>query len=326
MTITNKHNIPLSLAVFLLHDEYPEHEGENTISVSTLIKPLKQIILEHRVPSKGFSGDISKLIASRIGTAIHNGIEAAWKSEKLPIYLKQLGIADEVINTVSVNPETIYPDMLPIFTEYRTSKKVGKWTITGEFDFCGDYAIRDFKTTGTFTVTGNNNKDEDYQKQLSLYAWLNPDKIEALVGHIDFIFMDWSGLEAYKSKAYPQCRMSTKEIPLMDYATTEQFVKDKLKQIERYWDSPEEDIPACTDSELWAKPPSYKYFKNPEKLSRATRSYKTYGEAMAHLVRDGNVGIIKEVKSQVKACNYCPALSVCRQAHGYINSGVLKII
>ena len=44
----NNSNVPLSLAVFLATDNY-DHESD-TISATTLIKPLRQIILAARVP------------------------------------------------------------------------------------------------------------------------------------------------------------------------------------------------------------------------------------------------------------------------------------
>ena len=76
---SNDKNLPLSLAVMLAHDEYPEHR-EWVISVTTLLKPIKQIILGMRVAKNNVHSvkDISGRIASSYGTAIHNALEASW--------------------------------------------------------------------------------------------------------------------------------------------------------------------------------------------------------------------------------------------------------
>lgn len=50
MQYTNTTNIPLPLAVFLATDDYDYQP--DTISVTTLLKPIKQIILGRRLEKK----------------------------------------------------------------------------------------------------------------------------------------------------------------------------------------------------------------------------------------------------------------------------------
>lgn len=78
---TNQEGIPLALAVFLAQDSY-DHE-EDVISATTLLKPIRQTILAKRVPQEERLVDIAGLASSRIGTAIHDAIERAWKHENL---------------------------------------------------------------------------------------------------------------------------------------------------------------------------------------------------------------------------------------------------
>ena len=84
MAFTNRHNIDLTMAVFLAHSDYDGVNEDASISVTTLLRPLKEIILSNRFPQTDPTSDISLNIASSIGSAIHAGIERAWKDKTSP--------------------------------------------------------------------------------------------------------------------------------------------------------------------------------------------------------------------------------------------------
>ena len=86
--LTNDKNIPLAIAVWLATDDYSKREG--SISVTTLMKPVRQIVLSARAAQVGRDMDVSVFTASRMGTAIHDSIEKAWLNPKLPNVLKAL--------------------------------------------------------------------------------------------------------------------------------------------------------------------------------------------------------------------------------------------
>ena len=142
---------------------------------------------------------------------------------------------------------------------------------------------------------------------------------------IEFIFTDWSKAKALQQKDYPQDRVMTKTYPLMSLEATEQWLTTKLKEIHTYLSAEQETLPECTDEELWATPTVYKYYKNPNKLDRSTKNFDTLDAANARLASEGNVGIVNEVKGQVKACIYCNALNVCNQARQLIMQGRLLV-
>ncbi len=325
---TNDKNLPLSLSVMLAHDEYPVHR-EGVISVTSLLKPIKQLVLGMRMSKESVGGtqDISSRIASSYGTAVHNSLEAAWCSDRLPETLQSLGYPQSVINKVRVNPDDedlLDPSIIPIYTEYRTEKEFNGWIISGEFDFVSDGRVRDLKTTGTYTYTAKTN-DDKYILQGSMYRWLNPERITDDVMAIDYAFTDWSGLQASIQKdKYPQTRMMEQLFVLMSLEETEEYVSNKLRQVDELRHAEEHMIPPCTDEDLWIQPSKFKYFKKPD-AKRATRVYDTHAEALAHYTKDGAIGIVMEHKGEVKACRYCDALPICAQAQRYINSGELKL-
>lgn len=323
MKYTNQTNIPIALAVWLARDEYDYSENENEISVTTLLKPVRQIILSKRLPVTEQFIDIGDIFKSRMGTALHNAIEQSWLTHLKPS-MKALGYPDKVIDRIVINPEKIEEGQIPVYLEQRKKKQIGKWTISGKFDFVGEGRVQDFKSTGTFTYTNQTNA-EKYSWQGSMYRYLCPEIITENEMQIHYLFTDWSKLRAIREAGYPQTNPLTQSYTLKSIQETEAYIKGKLTELEKYWDAPEEDIPNCSDEDLWRDPPVWKYYKNPNNLNRSTKNFETRQEAIVRFVEDGSVGLVKEVKGKVTACKYCPAATICSQKNQYILSGELTM-
>lgn len=76
----NHSGVPLSLAVFLASDYYDYNDDPNTISVTTLLKPTRQIVLAKRLPPDNAPLDLVAQMSNRLGAAMHDGIERAWQT------------------------------------------------------------------------------------------------------------------------------------------------------------------------------------------------------------------------------------------------------
>jgi len=322
---SNVSSVPLSMAVFLATDHYDHIDEENYISATSLIKPLRQLILSSRVPRETAPPDLGAMIASRMGQALHDGIERAW-IHNYQTALKALGHPQKVIDLIKVNPDrgSLKEGDIPVYLEQRAFKTVGKYRIGGKFDFVGEGRLEDFKSTSVYTAI-HNTKDEDYCLQGSIYRWLNPDIVTKDSMAIQFIFTDWSGAKARQDPSYPQKRTVERVIGLKSIAETDAYVRRKLTLIEQYWDAPEAKIPECSDSDLWRSEPVFKYYKNPDKRSRSTKNFDTKQEANLRLAEDGHKGIVIERPGQVTACKYCSGFSVCTQKDRLIASGDLEI-
>ncbi len=321
----NVSEVPLALAVFLATDSYDHNDDPFTVSATTLLKPLRQIILPNRIPAGEGLVNLADMMNSRMGTAIHDGIEKAWMNNYRGA-MRDIGLPDRVISRVVINPDEqdleMNPDWIPIYLEQRLKRQLGKWTITGKFDFIGEGKVQDFKSTSTFTYKKQTGADK-YTQQGSIYRWLDPKKIHQDRMDIHYIFTDWKGAMAKSDPSYPPKRFHTQSFELLSLNETEAFIRKKLALIEQYWDAPEEEIPQCSDEELWRSEPQFKYYKNPEKTARSTKNFDTMQDAMLRLSEDGNVGIVKEVPGQVTACRYCPAFAACTQKDQLVAAGDL---
>jgi hypothetical protein len=321
MAYTNLTNFPLSVAAWLVTDNYDYNADPNYLSATTLIRPLKSIILMRRVQMQQDT-DISDLIASKLGTAVHDGIETSWTTNYKRA-LEKLGYPKKVQEAVLINPDGPIPDgAVPIYIERRSAKKVGNFTIGGKFDFVMEGKLEDFKTTSTYSWITQSNKDS-YILQGSIYRWLNQDIIASDRMSINYIFTDWTATKALQDKSYPQNRIIQQDYPLLSIAETERYIKNRLSAIEQYADADQKKIPDCTQKELWQKDPVFKYFKNPAKMQRSTKNYTTRADAEMRKSQEG-VGVVIEVPGEVKRCIYCSARPLCTQAEDLELKGLLK--
>lgn len=329
MRYSHTSEVPLALAVFLASDNYDYNNDPNTISATTLIKPLRQTILTARVPESMSATPLPDMVKNRIGAAIHDAIERAWKENYLAA-MKALGYPNRVIDRVKVNPTHDYlaanPDTIPVYLEQRLSRQLGKWTITGKFDFIGEGRVQDFKSTSVWTYLNqvNNNK---YALQGSIYRWLDPKKITQDEMDIHFIFTDWQGSKVKSDPNYPGRAFKRQVFPLTPITDTTRFLLDKTTKLERYWNADEADIPLCGDEDLWRSDPVFKYYKNPDNATKAngrsTKNFDSRYDANLRMVEDGSVGIVVEKPGEVMACKYCPAFPICGQKDQLIASGEL---
>lgn len=322
---TNQFNIPLPLAVFLATDDY-DYEP-NVISATSLLKPVRQLVLSKRVNPSEALVDISGLVSARMGTAIHTAIERAWLNPKAAI--KALGYPDKIAHNILINPDKtsldLNPDAIPVYMEQRAYKQVGKYKVSGKFDFVAEGRVQDFKSTSVYSYLNQTNKSK-YALQGSIYRWLNQDIINKDDMCINYIFTDWSAADAKQKPDYPQARVHVQRIPLISIEDTQQYVEAKLKQYEMYKDAPGEEIPFCSDEDLWRKETVWKYYKDPSKTDgRSTKNFDNSADAYTRLTQDGGIGVVIEVKGDVIACKYCPAFTVCTQKDIYLASGELKI-
>lgn len=335
--ITNKTGISLALAVWAVNDDYDYQSEENYISVTTLMKPLRQIVLPRRVKAEEREEvDVIDLISRALGNSIHDSVEKAWVVNYKK-NLKKLGTPEHVIARVLVNPtdadlaqwkrEAIVGDPILVYVEQRAMKKVKTarkvWTVGGKFDMVTDGIVNDTKTTTAYTWLYGG-KDGDYSQQGSLYRWLNPDKITEDFVRINFLFTDWQKSSAKTNPNYPQARVEFKDIPLIDITETEKWVVDKLEQIERFMTVPEDQIPKCSDADLWLSDPVFKYYLKPETAmagGRATKNCESMAEAREYMAGKGGKGTIITVKGEPKRCLWCDAFAVCTQKNEYFPEG-----
>ena len=308
---TNKHNIELPLALFLAHSDYDLISKKNQISATSILKPIKEIVLSICHPEIQKSVDLSDMAPSVMGSAMHMWLEKAVQS---PETRAKAFAALDILSG---------EDSVVMSCEQRAEREIDGYTISGKYDLVVNGEVWDLKTMSVWGWILGSNK-EKFIKQLSIYRWLNPDTITSDIGHIIYWFTDWSAKDARQKRDYPQQRCFTEEIALWSFEQVEAYLSEKLNSISVCANgTSQEEIPQCSSEELWQVPPKFAYYKKPGN-KRATKLYNTFPEASARQIKEG-CGEIQERPAQVKACIYCSALPVCNQAVQLQATGLLVL-
>jgi len=320
---TNKANVSLPLAVWLMHDDYDYDDRPNVISATSLLKPIRALVLKYQYNDINKEVDITDLVSARMGSAIHAIAEEAWLERgNISKALKAMGTSN-LDKIFIINPDKPVKDSeVAVYVEQRHETTVGDYIISGKYDLVLDGTLSDYKSTSVWTYIYDSNAMK-YTQQGSIYKWLAPDRITDNKVSIQFIFTDWSAANAARDSKYPQSRVLTRDYPLWSTDRTENYIKDKLQDVTSLLDKPQEQLPQCTSEELWESATKYKYFKNPD-AQRATKNFDTLDEANIRLATEG-VGTIKTVPGEAKACRYCEVVEVCDQAQSLINQGRLVL-
>lgn len=330
--MSNTAGIDLSAALWLAHDDYDYVDKPNYISVTTLIKPIRQIILGMRVakiaeesPETTVPIDIIDRFKSRLGQTLHTGVEMSWK-EHFRTSMAKLGYPKRVIDMVRINPEQEEPDTLPVYTEQRVEREVRigptVYVVGGKIDLIIEGRLRDIKSTTVFKYTSQKGVGQ-WLLQGSLYRWLNPGKVHHDEFLVQYLLVDWVRSFASHDPKYPPHAAPTRTLRLMGLQETDKWVVDKLRLLETLKDAPEVDLPECSEEDLWRTEPVYKYYADASKAAaggRSTKNFDTEQEAHAYFAEKGK-GVIVPKPGLVKACNYCPCAPICGQYQRLLAAG-----
>lgn len=308
-------NMSESLGVWLATDNYSGGGDDRTISATDFLKSVRQYVLARRVDSAQAIPNLNSLTASRIGVAIHDAIERAWTG---PGLVKALGALGLPAHRYIVNPTGPVPDgMLAVYVEQRVEKVLDGWTITGQYDIVIVGQLYDVKSTKSYVIQKRLN-DIKWAMQGSIYRWLNPEVITDDSVVIECVVLDWTAAGAASSPEYPQQQWVSIRLTLKSIQETESFLRTKLAQITKHLDTPEPELPECTDEELWREGPSYAYFANPDAVGRSSKNFDSLHDANMHLADKGK-GRIDTRPGKAKACAYCSAAVLCTQRLRYLN-------
>lgn len=325
--LSNTADIGLAMAVWLAHDEYDsgasEHPDENLISATSLIKPVRQLILGNRVPPSERQVDVTDLIASRFGHAIHDSVEHAWKAGYKKA-LAKLGYPRKMIEMVRINPEPheLFDGCIPVYLEQRYYRDIivdgHTIKVSGKFDQIINGEVNDTKTTSVYTwLLGS--KTEDYSIQGSIYRWISPDKVTSDIMRVGHVFTDWQRSQARINPKYPRHKVVETKVELMSLDETERWIRSRIREIAANQDLDEPFIIRCSEKDLWMSEPEFKFYSDPAKAAeggRSTKNFPNYPAAAAYRNKMGK-GVVVTVPSQPKACAYCAGFDQCTQKDEY---------
>ena len=285
MEITNKQNLPAPLVALLSRNYYSK--GSSQYSVTELMSPPKIRRLREQYDAV-MDIDVTKMIASQLGTFMHGKLEAK-----------------EVEG---------YTNEERIFTEIDGVVISGAIDLQQHVD--GGVVIIDYKFVKAWSV--KQGKD-DWMTQLNIYKWLveTVKKVPVKGLKICAIIKDYSAHDT--SEGYPEAEAVMIDIPMWDAIKTETYVRERLemhRNAKVAFDFGEELQP-CTDEERWMSETTYATKREGRKT--AIRVFKTLAEATE--LAEKEKGYVETRKGEPKRCtgDFCGVSKWCKQYQGEIN-------
>ena len=322
MKVKNDLNIDWVIAGWLASNTYTGSNDGNYLSASGLVRSVRQTVLSKLMSRTNSEDpvDISTMLSSSIGTALHRDIQAVWEDENvIKEGLKALGF--NKLDKIKVNSENPNEDDINLWFEKRVTKEINGWNITGQFDLVVNDTIHDFKSTSVYTYI-NKSKVKDYSIQLSVYRWLNPELITNDVhGVIHYIFTNWNKNFLHSIDGYPEHPFVSINVPLMSLQETEEMILKRIRDIEYYSENLSE-LPRCEDHTLMIDKPIWQYFAS-ETSTKAAKNFENKLEALKYMQTKGKGKVLLKQQEPV-GCKYCNCCSMCSQYREFIKTGVLK--
>lgn len=297
MKYTNIHGLPEIIRLWLEHDEYDHHKG--VYSATQLLKPTRAVVLEKRHEDE-LETDITDVIASRYGTALHESFEKV----EMP------GVKQE-------------ERLFAVFEGHKLSGKPDIMKEVDDLQHAHVFKIVDIKSTSVWTYIYGS-RDEDHRIQLSIYRWLAEQNGYRMIGEgeIIYLFTDWAKSRAKQGGDYPPLRVMVKEIELMSIEEIELFIRLRLKDIHKYLHHSQESPPPCSRDELWQKDDKWAVMKQNRKS--AVKVWDTEDDASNQVVELGEgTHWIEHRPAKAMRCNYCLVTKWCEQFKALDNAGLI---
>jgi len=105
------------------------------------------------------------------------------------------------------------------------------------------------------------------------------------------LFRDWQRSKAKFDADYPQHQVKRVPIRLWSTEETERYLLERTDLFESHADTPDNDLPYCTDAERWARPGKCAVTKKGRKS--ALRLLDTMTEAEAWMQANGGDSIVE---------------------------------
>ena len=278
--------------------------------VTELITPPQMVQLRRRYRQELLvrEVDLKKQMANFVGNSVHRSLE--W-------YLNMFQSRDH---------------QQKYLVEQKLVDMVLGRRIAGKIDVWRDEVLYDYKTTSTFKYIKRDY--EEYEKQGNIYAYLlRTYKKQVKAFRIILIFTDWTKKLMYSERDYPKQNFVMIELDnLWPEDKQRQYYHDRVRLMIEAEQLDDDELPPCTDQEMWAKPNSWAVYgtdQGPETGSKAKRVLDSREEA-DNFIRNNfkKVGASPVIQfrpgHRMRCQEYCDVSEYCRQFAEYLTENELE--
>jgi hypothetical protein len=274
--IINRFNLPEPLVKAITWDSHPR----TGFSVTDLIQPPRITQLTRRHWDE-IEIDASDRIWVLLGSAIHYILD---KSDIPDTEREQI---------VKVN--------------------IDGFELVGRVDLSHNLTTFDYKVTSVWSFVFEPDGREDWHAQLNIYRWMRlknnlpTDRIRVCA-----ILRDWQQSKTLNAD-YPPVPVAIINIPIWPDEKVEGYLKERIRMHLEAEKLPDNELPLCTDEDMWSKPTTYAIMK----ANRKTAIKVCYSrEEAEHNMLAGEY-IVERPGKRGRCEGYCDVNSWCNQFKEY---------
>lgn len=278
MNITNKQNLP---APFVRMAESDYQYTPKRYSATELLKPVREILLKRRYNNE-LEQDCSDMVWLLFGQAVHHILEQNGTGE--------CEFAEEKLTYTLENG----------------------YTVSGIIDFydMASGEVVDYKSASVWKIIHGDY--DDWEKQGLIYAWLLR-KNNLPVKSVKFygILKDHSKRDAKYKADYPKLPVVPVEFTVNEEKLEEidKFLRDKIDELIRYEDAPDNELPLCPPEHRWNDGDKYAVMKKGRKT--ALRVLDSIEEAEKYKAENGGDSIETRPGTDKRCIDYCLCCEKC---------------
>ena len=330
MNITNRHLLPQPIVDAVRNDGYSK--GKAHISATGLIRPPRMRALEARHDAQ-IETDVVDMIWSLLGQSIHEvlaraepakRLRQAWAHVVAAILAEASDAGAQLIEALAPLVEKISKqNPTGRVAEQRLETTLDGWVISGEADLWHeDGLLDDYKVTTVYTYQKAMEGDKsEWEQQLNIYAWLyGLHSMPVTKLRIVAILRDWKSSEVVK-EGYPDKQVKVVWYPLWPVEKTIAFVKERIALHQSVEKLNDDELPECTDEEMWLKPEAWAVRK--KGAAKASKVFKIQGpegeqQAEAYAKEKGEAYEVEHRLGEATRClRFCSAAPFCSQLASY---------
>lgn len=278
MIITNELNLPQAFVQMAQRDEY--ETANNEYRVTSLLKGIRETELERR-HSREIKRDVSDMVWLLFGTATHSILERQKEGDR------------EIKET-------------------RLKMEMDGIVLSGQFDLYNEEEerITDYKTASVWKIIYGNY--EDWRRQLLIYAYMLRDAgFPVKRGRVVAFLKNHSKRDAKVKAEYPKLPVQPVDFTFSerDFQEIEVWLKERIAQVKRARELPDDRLPLCTQEERFNSGDKYAVMKKGRKT--ALRVLDSQEEAEQWMASNGGDSIEIRPGEDKKCQDYCAAKEFC---------------
>jgi len=185
-------------------------------------------------------------------------------------------------------------------------------TVSGQFDLYDESSkeLTDYKLTSSWSYVFGGKAE--WRKQLAGYAWMMKTlgfPVER--GQNIIVYRDWNRGVMMRSKDYPRraCQVIKYEFRDQEFEAAYNNIIAKFADILKYENTPDDQLPVCTNEERWAKETTFAVMKKGR--VKAMRVLKSEPAAVAYMAEKGGDEVVMRKGESTKCKHYCSCNHFC---------------